>query len=257
MPFTYLSHQGPALGLKMLRPRWFDGTALVIGSMAPDFAYALTGTPLAINAHAPIGLVVCCVPVTMGMCFVIRAWVAWYAFAQLPNTPARLHDLRVLACRRPPMWTTAWSALAGAITHTVWDTFTHDDRWGAYHMSFLRDHVATLAGQSFTVARTLQYVSHIGGAIVTCILLWVIADRGLLARWYGDAFRSLPPVRLERAARVRFWLVAAAGTLVGCGWALVGTGNHACDVIRVSLGLALGVVVASLASARADRDVRV
>ena len=106
-------------------------------------------------------------------------------FAQLPDTPLRLHDYRVLACRRPNLVSTAASVLVGAATHALWDTFTHDGRWGSAHVALLRGHVATINGRSFTVARVLQYGSHVVGAALTIALLYLIADRRLLRRWYG------------------------------------------------------------------------
>ena len=36
MPATFPSHAAAVLPLKLWRPRWFDGVALVVGSMAPD-----------------------------------------------------------------------------------------------------------------------------------------------------------------------------------------------------------------------------
>ena len=202
MPFTFVSHQAPAVALKMARPGWFDGTALVFGSMAPDFAYTLAGTPLALNAHTPIGLVVFCVPVTVAVCWIVRARVASIAFAQLPDTPLRLQDYRVLACRRPAVWMTATSGLIGAVSHAVWDTFTHDGRWGYRHVAVLHEHVTTINGRSFSVARVLQYFSHVAGAALTIALLYVIANRGLLRRWYGSAYDNLAPVTLTIRGRV-------------------------------------------------------
>jgi hypothetical protein len=44
LPFTYLAHQVPALALKRRWPAAFDGTALALGTMAPDWPYALSGS---------------------------------------------------------------------------------------------------------------------------------------------------------------------------------------------------------------------
>src|SRR4051812_19906912 len=51
VPLTILAHQAAVLPLKLARPRWFDGTALVIGSMAPDLVFVLHGTNLYTDAH--------------------------------------------------------------------------------------------------------------------------------------------------------------------------------------------------------------
>ena len=253
MPFTFVAHQAPAVALKVVRPTWFDGTALVFGSMAPDFAYALAGTGLAYNAHTPTGVALFCVPVTLVICWIVRARVAAVAFAQLPDTPLRLHDYRVLADRRPAVAMTAMSALVGAASHALWDTFTHDGRWGYRHVALLREHLVTINGRAFSVARTLQYASHVVGAALTIALLYFIADRRLLRRWYGSAYDDMAPVALTIRQRLVFWSFAAAGGAMGMAWALSSGGGSASQVIRVSLGIAAGVTVASYATARRSR----
>ncbi|MDP4013047.1 MAG: DUF4184 family protein [Candidatus Nanopelagicales bacterium] len=60
MPLTFGSHQAVVLPLKMLKPRWFDGTALVIGSMAPDLFFLTHGTAWAgtiRDARVSVGIV--------------------------------------------------------------------------------------------------------------------------------------------------------------------------------------------------------
>jgi hypothetical protein len=245
MPFTYVSHQAPVVGLKMFRPRWFDGTALVIGSMTPDLAYALTGSRFELNAHTWQGIAIFCLPVTLLICWVIRARVAAAAFPQLPNTSLRLHDYRVLARRRPALAVTAMSAVVGAATHALWDSFTHSNRWGARHVWFLREPLLFDNGAHFTTARLLQYVSHIVGALITIVLLWLIARRGLLAKWYGEAYTTMPPVDLTAGERAWFWSLASIGFVLGALFTLGGTNVYTTDIIRMSLGLAAGVVVAS------------
>jgi hypothetical protein len=249
LPFTFVSHQAPAVGLKMVRPRWFDGTALVIGSMSPDLAYGVTNSRFELNAHAPHGILVFCLPVTLVICWVVRARVAEAAFPQLPDTPLRLHDYRVLARRRPPLLMTAMSAVIGAATHTIWDTFTHNNRWGARHVAFLREPLL-FDNALFTTARLLQYVSHVVGAMITVGLLWLIAHRHLLAKWYGDAYTTLPPVEVSTAERVWFWSLAAVGLVLGALFTLGGANVYTTDIIRMSLGFAAGVVVASFVPVR-------
>ena len=94
------------------------------------------------------------------------------------------------------------------------------------------------------MARALQYVGHVGGAIVTLALLAYIADRRLLRQWYGAAFDDLPPVVLSRRSRLVFWGVVAVGFLAGSGWALLAGGGFATQVIKWSLGVAAGVTIA-------------
>lgn len=83
MPFTYLAHQAPALAIKKRWPAWFDGTALALGSMAPDWAYALSGSR--------------------------------FAFDGLP-----LRRLTLLGARRPPLPMTVVATVFGVVAGGLW-----------------------------------------------------------------------------------------------------------------------------------------
>jgi len=56
MPATFPSHAAAVLPLKLWRPRWFDGVALVVGSMAPDLGYPLVGLVSLPDTHSAAGL---------------------------------------------------------------------------------------------------------------------------------------------------------------------------------------------------------
>jgi hypothetical protein len=110
MPLTFPAHAAAVLPAKWARPGWFDGLALVIGSCAPDFAYALDGSaldrpgealpPTWYIAHSWPGIVLWCLPVTMVICWLLR-WAAAVPW------PAWLISIS--------------SAMIGAASHVVWD----------------------------------------------------------------------------------------------------------------------------------------
>jgi hypothetical protein len=253
VPLTYLSHQAPVVGLKLARPRWFDGTALVIGSMSPDFAYALWREDPAVDAHLLPALVWFCVPATVVVCWVIRWRVAAVAFAHVPDLgPLHLRDYRVLARRRPRLVLTATSALVGAVTHTVWDGFTHGDRFGPDRYPWLHDRISVLGYHEYR-HQFVQQLSTVVGALVTLLLLWVVARRRLLHAWYGTAVDELGPGHLERRQRVVFWIVAAVGLAVGVATALA-SDYYWVITLRITLGLAAGVALASALPATHPRD---
>ena len=64
MPVTFLAHQAPVLPIAQRWPDRTDGVALVVGSMAPDFAYVLNGSRWEVWAHGLPAVVVFCVPAT-------------------------------------------------------------------------------------------------------------------------------------------------------------------------------------------------
>src|SRR5690242_7139277 len=83
MPATIPSHQAPVLALKLARPGRFDGVALVVGSAAPDAAYAVAGLGVDIPSHAWHALFWFCVPMTWLVAMLIRR-AAPYVAAHLP-----------------------------------------------------------------------------------------------------------------------------------------------------------------------------
>jgi hypothetical protein len=91
MPLTYVSHQVPALAAKLAGPRWFDGTALALGSMSPDWPFAFDGTRLAFNAHRTRPVLAFCVPVSVAGAVALRllAPTAAQYLPELPGLPAR------------------------------------------------------------------------------------------------------------------------------------------------------------------------
>jgi hypothetical protein len=252
LPFTYASHQAPVLALKMGWPGWFDGTAMVMGSMAPDWAYAFHGTRLAFDAHAGWGFLLFCVPAAVVASWVLRR-VAPALFAYAPSPPVLpLRQLQVLARRRPGLPVSLASGLAGAVTHVVWDLFTHDDSWGPRHVAWLRSTAVNMAGHSPTWARLLQYASHVGGALVSLYLLSRILRSGSLLRWYGVDTAGGP---VPAGGADRFWTITAVGVAGGLAWAMTGEPGIPGQIIRLSLGMAAGLVTASVGCARAVRTV--
>lgn len=114
MPFTYLAHQAPALAIKRRWLAFCDGTALAIGSMAPDWAYALSGSRWAFDAHSVQGVIGFCIPATVVAALVLRH-VAAVLFAHLPSPGLLpLRQLRMLGARRPGWLMTLASAVPRA-----------------------------------------------------------------------------------------------------------------------------------------------
>lgn len=212
LPFT-LSHaaavlpavRGDGSGRGRLAP-----AALVAGSFAPDMTYyAASVVPGAMEfgafTHSFTGVFTVDVLVAWAL---VGAWLVLREplVALLPRArqgrPAGL--LHCGAPRRRPRPSAAlwWygSAALGALTHVVWDAFTHYDRWGVRLFPVLaRDADGTPV---FTYA---QYGSSLVGAVV--IVAFVVV-----------ALRRAPsgePVGVPVLSRSDRWLAAAV--LGGCG----------------------------------------
>jgi len=79
------------------------------------------------------------------------------------------------------------------------------------------------------------------------LLLARILRSGELLRWYGVA--TDPGSVGHRLGSTRFVIVTVIGTIAGGAWAAMGDGLPA-QIIRVSIGLAAGLVAASLVCRR-------
>ena len=233
MPLTYFAHQLFVLPFKSLAPRQFDGTALCIGSMAPDFAYAFVDTPWFFHSHTLQAQVTWSVPVTYLLSRVTRRFLAEPLGAQLPDPLGC--EVRALAHTSHPWWITVLSALLGGMSHIFVDSFTHRHGWGYDHFAVLHRVVAP----GWQVADVLQYVGHSLGSLLAGLWMWRLCVTHRVSAWNGAAHeaRSVsrpapwfwPTLQLGAAACA---LAAALGVYAGMALPIA--------IIRASyLGLAL------------------
>ncbi len=221
MPLTFPSHAAVPLPLKLWRPRWFDGVALVVGAGAPDLAYALDGSGLPVFplSHQPAGLILFCLPVTL-LCAALVRWAAPTVAVHLPSRPTvlALRDYGLLGVSRPGLAVSALSAVLAAATHQAWDR---------------------LAGHS-TVS---EWASTVFGTLAMLALAVHIGRRRLLRAWHGE-----PPAALARPRL--FWTVAAsvaaAGALVASR--LPGAFLPHTSGVRLIGALALGLTAGAAAT---------
>jgi hypothetical protein len=125
MPFT-LSHAAAALPLRHLLRGNAVFPALVIGCFIPDIPYFLPAPLCDINAHLLPGLLLFGIPCGWAV------YVVWYGLlvepcaALLPRAYAALvYDRSAPHAFTHRFWSVTLSLLAGAVSHIVWDAFTH------------------------------------------------------------------------------------------------------------------------------------
>jgi hypothetical protein len=221
MPLTFLSHQAVVLPLKLAAPRWTSGTALVLGSMAPDVVYYVRGLPAGGAAsHSWLGQLTICLPVTLVLFWVVTRIVAAPLAANLPSGGGlRLEEYRLLRAQPPTLrhWAVvAISALIGSASHLVLDRSSGG--WSAeeYPQSF-----AALATDFLPPGRAwwvVQLVLWIVLALPTLLMLRFIARRGLLARWARE--RGFIPAGSLTAARrpLLFWSPVIITAIAAIAW---------------------------------------
>jgi hypothetical protein len=202
MPFT-LAHPAAVVPIARALKRRVSLSALLAGSVVPDFGYIPQLPSFGIPSHTVLGAFTFCLP--LGLLF----YLAFHGILKRPligllpsNWAGRVATLDGSRRRWPeiPAWAVIASLLIGTATHLVWDSFTHPGPV-ADRIPILNLVVFSLEGLRVRVFRILQHVSTILGM-------------GVMAWWLGCWYRETPgrPVRASLSAMHR---VIAIGAILG------------------------------------------
>ena len=250
MPFT-ISHAAVVLPFSRPLARWRVLSATVIGSMVPDFGLLLPWRPTRFETHSAIGLATFCLPVGLATFWIFQQLIkrpimevlpsGTYARWRLFSAPADIGSLL--------QWVIgACGVLVGAVTHLVWDGFTHEGARGVRMIPVLGDPAVDIAGHHLAGPRLLQDASSLIGLVIVLAIVGFGLRRGAAAG--GAPVRSLP--RGERY----FWIMAYVLTSVSLGllfWLVrhppkpatqslaVMVGNCAIAALRGSASALLGI----------------
>ena len=123
MPFT-VSHAAAVLPLHRFSKHKLPLTALMVGSMAPDFGYFFSYDTSRQLTHSIPGLFIFALPVGM---LVWLFYVAVLEKATITLLSDRWHTrfAHTDALKVPLIGRAAIAIVLGAITHLMWDAFTH------------------------------------------------------------------------------------------------------------------------------------
>jgi hypothetical protein len=239
LPFT-VSHIAAVVPAYRPLARAHVFSAAVIGSMVPDFGFLLPGNFARWQTHSFGALLSFCLPVGLAA-YCLMQWLIRPAVLEVvpDGAYARLQRDHPAAWRRPWTWPLVVVALMfGAVTHLVWDGFTHENARGVRLFPDLTDYGPEMAGHSLQLYRWLQYGSSIVGLVIVA---------GALALWlyHAPAPRQPPLRRLARPERA-LWLAAYVALPVAAiawtalaplslGHALLVSGNALGRVAIVSL----------------------
>lgn len=197
MPFT-LAH--PAAAIPLARPLRRFGVlpALVIGAMIPDFAYFRPFLSVGSRSHTLTGLFLFCLPVGIGVYVLFRFLLAPPLRVLLPE------GLRTrIRLRTDTQWIAIpLGVLLGAITHVLWDSFTHEGSPMVETIPLLQRRLFTIDGYTLHVYRMLQHLSTLIGS--SLIVSWLV-------RWY----RSTPRQAEASTMPANLRLIVAGGILIG------------------------------------------
>jgi len=188
VPLTF-AH--PAAAVPLARPlgRWGVLSALVIGSVVPDLFYILPLTMHRASSHSLAGLFWFCLPVGIAVYALFHAVLKRPLCALLPAAwQLRLDAGGTRApASRPGV---VLSILVGAVSHIVWDAFTHQDGFAVMALPGLTREIASFSNYHLYLYRVMQHLSTVVG--VSLLAWWTKRWAGGLAPPGADTRPSLP-----------------------------------------------------------------
>jgi Domain of unknown function (DUF4184) len=171
MPFTPC-HAAAAVPLRRLG---LPLSALVVGSMSPDFLYYIVGVQHTAYGHSLQGLFVFSLPASLVVLAAFHALLKWPLLSLLPELlQSRLEPLAA----QPFEWRggrrlaiIVCAAFVGAVSHILWDGFTHYYGLGVQLFPELRERVSVgpFRTRIFYILQDLSTL--VGGAL---LLLWCL-----------------------------------------------------------------------------------
>ncbi len=211
MPYT-ISHTAAVLPFSRHLARYRVLSAAVIGSMVPDFGYLLPWRFARFQTHSAIALATFCLPVGLATYWFFQFLLKRALLELLPDgaylrsrPSAGAANIASLAA-----WLTAAAGLlVGAVTHLVWDAFTHENARGVRMIPALDDTVADIAGHHLLAYKLMQQGSSVAGLAIAAWIVWAFAARsgGATGRPARDrpqrATAVAPGLRAGGAARRR------------------------------------------------------
>jgi hypothetical protein len=216
LPFT-LSHTAAAIPLAR---RGLVFSALVVGSMSPDFSYFVFQTTAFRFSHTLPGIFFFCVPISLALLWLFHSLLKYPLLSLLPEA----HCKRLIPVAQgfrfgplPHFAVLAFSIALGALTHLVWDAFTHEGEWGTMYLAFLRKPIwQSGVPDPFKFCDLLQHASTIWGTAF--LIFWY-------RRWLHQQPATVPsstiadsttqiPVQLSAKGRKQLLCTFVAITLI-------------------------------------------
>lgn len=222
MPITP-AHAAAVVPISRWKP-YFWLSPLVVGSMAPDYLYfVFPPSSWRHFGHTLLGLVLFCIPAGLVVLSAFHRVFKRPLVLLLPR-PARAKlwphcgPFPLLPLRRLAWITTL--IFLGAVTHVVWDGFTHDDGWAFRDYPQLKAAIVTFGNVEVRWSGLLQVGSSLLGL-------------GLLTWWSWQWYRRAPVgrapadsafLRRARPAIAAAIIVFGGGVGTACGL------NYACHL---------------------------
>ena len=203
MPFTG-AH--PSIFLPFLRNKRVSATALIAGSMAPDFEYFFKMSSGSEHSHTLAGILYFDLPVTLLISLLFHQVVKRPLSTQLPLF-IRIRniikeDFDFTKWLRSNYFTFFWCALLGCASHLAWDSLTHNT-WVTQSLPVYQMVSLRVGKLDYPLFYLLQQISTIIGTLAMFIsILFIPATENFAAD-------TRPPSKW-------FWPLVFSGTIVIC-----------------------------------------
>jgi hypothetical protein len=174
MPFTP-AH--PAIVLPFLRLRMVSATALVAGSMAPDFEYFFKLSVESEHSHTLKGIFYFDIPVVLLLSALFHLVVKQNLITNLPWTLQQRFqdtlsfDFISFLKSRPLVFLI--SAIAGTASHIFWDAFTHNGGFFARNLWFYKGTAIPFDGAQYPLFYVLQHISTFVGLFCVAVYIYM------------------------------------------------------------------------------------
>lgn len=222
MPFT-ISHAAAAVPFRRTK---LVLSALVIGSMAPDFEYFLHAGMYGRESHNLRGAFEFALPATLIVLAVFHVLLKRPIVALLPRAVQErvvIGEFRFWPLHR--FLLIIASALVGIATHLFWDSFTHTGQWAVEHFAWFHERT-TVLGRTMPNYKFAQHGSTLLGLGVLAI--WLL-------HWYRTQPKhELPVYTLSPSAKViSVVAMVAIATVLGYfrAYALAGPAEFSGDFV--------------------------
>jgi Domain of unknown function (DUF4184) len=194
MPFTF-SHPALILPFLKVRTRHICISALVVGSMIPDFEYFIRMKLSGRFSHTIPGIFLFDIPVGLLVLVIFHGVVKQSLINNLPTyINSRLQPLKnfdFFEYVKANFVAVIFCLLIGTVSHIFWDGFTHNDGLFAAYLPILLKPVVINGLPELPVYRWLQHISSaVGAFIIFCV------------------FNGMTKHPVESKIDLRFWSIA-------------------------------------------------
>lgn len=188
-------------------------SALVVGSLAPDFRYFLNLAPRSHIGHSFKGIFIFCLPVGLAVLWIFQRIMKLPLISLAPQS----HQQRLVTLAKPFLWGGASrfalivaSLLLGAVSHLAWDAFTHDSGLVVRNVPDMRVPLEEF-GTHRPLYNVLQHGSSILGLVILVFWYW---------RWFKRTPPQAVPPHLQMNVRTKAWVTGSTLVLASCSAAV-------------------------------------